>query len=119
MPRFERDPLRRVDESGGRNHEVNSKAAAYEKAQIQRMIGPRKLEPKVSIVIPAKNEARNLPHVFALLPAENCEVILVDGASTDDTVNEARRLRPDIIVIAQARKGKGNALACGFAAATG
>jgi glycosyltransferase involved in cell wall biosynthesis len=31
----------------------------------------------------------------------------------------ARRLRPDIIVIDQTRKGRGNALACGFAAATG
>ena len=32
-----------------------------EKAQIRRMTGPRIAEPKVSIVIPAKNEGRNLP----------------------------------------------------------
>src|SRR5664279_1742819 len=76
-------------------------------------------EPKVSIVIPAKNEARNLPHVFAGLPAGNNEVILVDGDSTDDTVEVAQELRPDITVIGQTRKGKGNALACGFAVATG
>jgi glycosyltransferase involved in cell wall biosynthesis len=69
-------------------------------------------------VIPAKNEARNLPHVFARLP-KICEVILVNGNSTDDTVSVAQRLRPDITVIGQTRKGKGNALACGFAAATG
>ena len=31
----------------------------------------------------------------------------------------ARQLRPDVRVITQTRKGKGNALACGFAAATG
>ncbi len=46
-------------------------------------------------------------------------MILVDGSSTDDTASEALRLRSDITVIGQTRKGKGNALACGFAAATG
>jgi glycosyltransferase involved in cell wall biosynthesis len=31
----------------------------------------------------------------------------------------ARELRPDVRIVMQTRKGKGNALACGFAAATG
>jgi glycosyltransferase involved in cell wall biosynthesis len=77
------------------------------------------VEPTVSVVIPAKNEARNLPHVLAGLPEGIHEVILVDGDSSDDTVMVARRLRPDIIVTGQTRKGKGNALACGFAVASG
>jgi glycosyltransferase involved in cell wall biosynthesis len=76
-------------------------------------------EPKVTVVIPAKNEAQNLPHVFAALPRGRYELILVDGGSTDDTVDVTRRLRPDVTIIGQTRKGKGNALACGFAAATG
>ncbi|WP_229069504.1 glycosyltransferase family 2 protein [Actinoplanes sp. DH11] len=75
-------------------------------------------EPTVSVIVPALNEARNLPHVFARLP-EVDEIVLVDGGSTDDTVAVARRLRPDIRVVRQNRRGKGNALACGFAAATG
>ena len=75
--------------------------------------------PRVSVVIPALNEARNLPHVFSLIPSNVYEVILVDGHSVDDTVVVARQLRPDVKVVAQARKGKGNALACGLAAATG
>jgi len=75
-------------------------------------------EPLVSVIIPALNEARNLPHVMARLP-EVDEVILVDGGSTDDTVDVARRLMPGIRVVPQNRRGKGNALACGFAAATG
>lgn len=79
---------------------------------------PEYSEPTVSIVIPAKNEARNLPHVFEKLP-DDCEVILVDGNSTDDTVSVTNRLRPDITVIGQTRQGKGNALACGFATAKG
>lgn len=75
--------------------------------------------PSVSVVIPALNEARNLPHVFARLPAGIHEVILVDGHSVDDTCAVARRLRPDVRIVTQTRSGKGNALACGFAAATG
>jgi glycosyltransferase involved in cell wall biosynthesis len=75
-------------------------------------------EPLISVIIPALNEARNLPHVLARLP-EVDEVVLVDGGSVDDTVGVARRLMPGIRVVAQNRQGKGNALACGFAAATG
>jgi glycosyltransferase involved in cell wall biosynthesis len=76
-------------------------------------------EPTVSVVIPAKNEARNLPHVLPALPEGLDQVILVDGGSTDGTADVARELVPGITVIGQTRKGKGNALACGFAAATG
>jgi len=76
-------------------------------------------EPRVSVVIPALNEARNLPHVFARLPADVHEVIVVDGNSMDDTLAVAHRLRPDVRTLKQTRNGKGNALACGFAVATG
>lgn len=75
--------------------------------------------PSVSVVIPALNEARNLPHVFARLPRGIHEVIVVDGHSVDDTCAVARQLRPDVRIVKQTRKGKGNALACGFEAATG
>ncbi len=75
--------------------------------------------PKVSVVIPTLNEARNLPHVFAVLPPGLHEVIIVDGNSVDDTIATARLLRPGVRIIQQNRCGKGNALACGFAAATG
>jgi glycosyltransferase involved in cell wall biosynthesis len=74
---------------------------------------------RVSVVIPALNEARNLEHVFAALPAGLHEVIVVDGHSTDGTPEIARQLLPSARVITQTRKGKGNALACGFAAVTG
>jgi glycosyltransferase involved in cell wall biosynthesis len=75
--------------------------------------------PRVSVVIPTLNEARNLPHVFPRLPDGLHEVIVVDGHSVDDTPAIARRLRRDVRVITQNRSGKGNALACGFSAATG
>jgi glycosyltransferase involved in cell wall biosynthesis len=75
--------------------------------------------PRVSVVVPALNEALNLPHVFARMPADIHELILVDGHSVDDTVRVARELWPGVRVVVQTRTGKGNALACGFAAATG
>ncbi|MER7500613.1 glycosyltransferase family 2 protein [Nonomuraea pusilla] len=73
----------------------------------------------VSVIVPAMNEAENLPHVFATLPEWIDEVILVDGNSTDDTVAVARGLRPGLRVVTQTRRGKGNALIEGFQAATG
>src|SRR5215831_15364330 len=75
--------------------------------------------PRVSVVVPTLNEARNLPYVFSRLPADVHEVIVVDGHSVDDTIAVARQLRPDVRVVQQTRRGKGNALACGFEAATG
>ena len=78
----------------------------------------RPLEPKISIVIPAMNEAKNLRCILPQLPAVH-EVILVDGRSVDDTVAAAREMLPTIKVVHQTRKGKGNALACGFEVVTG
>jgi glycosyltransferase involved in cell wall biosynthesis len=80
---------------------------------------PSQRKATISLIIPAKNEAKNLPHVLPLIPAEIDEIILVDGKSTDGTVEVARSLRPDIRVVEQTGKGKGNALRAGFAAARG
>jgi len=78
----------------------------------------RRLEPDVTIVVPAKNEAANLREVLPELPPVH-EVLVVDGHSGDDTAAVARAARPGVRVVQQTRRGKGNALACGFAAATG
>ncbi len=75
--------------------------------------------PRVSVVIPAKNEAGSLPAVLAELPDGLHEVVLVDGDSVDGTVAAARHARPGLRVVRQTRRGKGNALACGIAACTG
>jgi len=73
--------------------------------------------PTVSVVVPSLNEERNLPYVFSRMPAVD-QVVLVDGGSSDRTVERARELMPSIDVVHQTRKGKGNALVCGFAACT-
>ena len=73
----------------------------------------------VSAVIPTLNEAANLPHVFARRPECVDDLIVVDGHSTDDTIKVARELRPSVRVVLQEGRGRGDTLACGFAAAPG
>lgn len=75
--------------------------------------------PSVSVVIPAKNEARNLEYVFGTIPEWVDEIVLVDGHSTDDTVAIAQKLCPTVRIIHQEGRGKGDALQAGFAAAEG
>lgn len=74
---------------------------------------------RVSVVVPAMNEAQNLPHVLPRIPEWVHEVILVDGNSTDDTIAVARQLIPGVVIIQQEGRGKGAALRTGFKAATG
>ncbi|RIK41662.1 MAG: glycosyl transferase [Chloroflexi bacterium] len=76
-------------------------------------------KPLVSVVIPALNEAENLPHVLPRVPEWVGEVLLVDGHSTDDTVAVAQALCPEIRIVPQEGQGKGAALRTGFAAANG
>ena len=75
--------------------------------------------PTVSLVIPVRNEARNIGWVLEQIADEVTEIILVDGNSTDVTLTTARRFRPDVRVVAQQGVGKGSALRTGFLAATG
>ena len=79
----------------------------------------RSENPTVSLIVPTLNEAKNLPIVFAQLPEGLHEVIVVDGRSTDDTIEVAKALRPDVRVVLEDRPGKGHALNAGFCAATG
>jgi glycosyltransferase involved in cell wall biosynthesis len=73
----------------------------------------------VSVVLPVRNEAQNLPWVFSQMPKGVDEVVLVDGSSTDDTVAVAKEHWPALTVVHQTGSGKGDALMQGFRAATG
>ena len=81
--------------------------------------GSNERSASITVVIPTLNEAANLPHVLPLIPDFVDEVVLVDGHSVDSTIAVARAIRPDIRVVLQSGRGKGNALACGFAASSG
>jgi hypothetical protein len=74
--------------------------------------------PTVSLIIPTRNEARNVADVLDRLPKMVTEVVLVD-ASSDVTKLMARSSRSDIRIIGEPAPGKGNALRAGLAAARG
>jgi glycosyltransferase involved in cell wall biosynthesis len=101
---------RQFGENGRADHELRADAV-FEAANGARPAG-------VSVVIPTKNEARNIVWVLERLPDFVSEVIIVD-ASSDDTVAAAKAIRPDIQIVGQKRPGKGAALRAGFAAASG
>jgi glycosyltransferase involved in cell wall biosynthesis len=93
--------------------------AASDPQRFERTRWPRPAQVRVSLVVPAMNEEKNIGWVLERLPETIDEVILVDGNSRDDTVAVSRAIRPDIRVVGQDRPGKGAALRAGFAAARG
>ncbi len=75
--------------------------------------------PRVSVIIPTLNEAKNLRYVLPYIPDWVHEVIIVDGRSTDNTVEVALSMRTDIKIVEEQKKGKGAALRAGFEASEG
>jgi glycosyltransferase involved in cell wall biosynthesis len=98
---------------------VNGAEAVAGRANVDDAMPHHAPRPKVSVVIPALNEERNLPHVAARMPTNVDEIVFVNGDSLDNTAAVARDLWPNALHIKQTRRGKGNALACGIAVASG
>src|ERR1043166_1607282 len=83
-------------------------------------------EAVVSVVVPARNEAGNIPAILDRVPhmGAGTELIFVEGNSTDDTYAAIEReiaARPGCgaRLYRQSGKGKGDAVRLGFAKATG
>ncbi len=88
--------------------------------EISAYAQPMASRPTVSVIIPTLNEAKNLPLVLPYLPMNWVdEVVLVDGRSTDDTVEVAKKLLPTIKVVLETKKGKGAAMRAGYLASCG
>ncbi|HDQ03386.1 MAG TPA: glycosyltransferase [Deltaproteobacteria bacterium] len=82
--------------------------------------------PKVSVVIPARNEAGNVGRIFATVPemGSGTELIFVEGHSTDNTyqtIKKAINANPhrQSVLLRQKGKGKGDAVRLGFEHASG
>ncbi len=80
----------------------------------------------VSIIIPARNEKGNIESAIQRIPAigSSLEVIFVEGHSTDDTLEEIKRVKRkyssrNIKVYTQEGAGKGDAVRKGFREASG
>lgn len=87
---------------------------------------PRAGQPTVSVIVPARNEAGNIPQIFERVPAMGggTEIVFVEGNSTDDTYAAIEReieRRPGAgaRLFRQPGKGKGDAVRVGFREAKG
>jgi glycosyltransferase involved in cell wall biosynthesis len=70
------------------------------------------MTPDVSIIVPAYNSARFIAETLRTAQAQTgirSEIILVDGASRDDTVAQARAACPDLKVISEPDRGVSDA----------
>jgi glycosyltransferase involved in cell wall biosynthesis len=65
---------------------------------------PSVVLPTISVVIPALNEAANLPHVLPRIPSWAHEVVLVDGHSTDGTLDVAREVWPNHHIVTREQR---------------
>ena len=75
--------------------------------------------PKISVIVCALNEEENLPYVLPKIPGWVDEILLVDGHSTDNTIEAAKKTCPKIKILYQPGKGKGDALKYGIKHASG
>lgn len=73
----------------------------------------------VTLVVPTLNEEANVRWVLTRVPDRVDEIVVVDGHSTDGTVDAVLEVRPDAVVVQQRGTGKGAALRTAFAIATG
>lgn len=80
--------------------------------------GLRPAQPRVSIIAPAKNEAANIREILPYL-SSFFEVIVVVGEDDHESAEAAVAALPSVRIVHQTRKGKGNALVCGFDEANG
>lgn len=83
-------------------------------------------KPLVSVVVPARNEAGNIPEIFCRVPemGKGTELVFVEGHSSDDTygaIEKAMADHPERLckLFQQTGNGKGDAVRLGFARASG
>ena len=87
---------------------------------------PPEPAPRVSVIVPARNEAGNIRAIFERTPemGGGTELVFVEGHSTDGTYEAIERVRQefperDSLLLKQPGRGKGDAVRLGMARASG
>ncbi len=82
--------------------------------------------PRVSVIVPARNEAGNIANILSSIPemGGGTEIIFVEGNSTDNTYETIKKAMADnprrpFMLLRQEGKGKGDAVRLGFQHASG
>src|SRR5262249_13929843 len=102
------DPLTRASGGPGNTPEIH---------HFRRYQPPPRMQwPTVTAVIPTLNEAANLRWLLPRLTTVD-EIVIVDGESTDGTVQLTRSPRPAAVILVDPPAGKGSAIRAGIAAA--
>jgi glycosyltransferase involved in cell wall biosynthesis len=95
-------------------------------ARPQQIAHSQTKQPKVSVIVPARNEAGNVENILSRIPemGGGTEIVFVEGNSTDNTWETIlqgieRHTEKHCLSMQQPGKGKGDAVRLGFARATG
>ncbi len=106
----------------GRTHDRRLRDVGDGDWQVSTQADPVDARPvsfTISVVIPTKNEARNIGWVLERIGPIVDEIVIVDGQSDDGTIETAIAVRPDIVIVRHQIAGKGEAIRAGMAVATG
>lgn len=106
---------------------IASSGSLYRLYVLRKKAKARAAAPKVTVVVPARNEEGNVPNIIARTPVMGAgtELIFVEGGSKDDTRGAIERAIAqykgplEISLYQQTGKGKGDAVRVGFKEATG
>ena len=95
-------------------------------ARLQPDAAKKQKQPKVSVIVPARNEAGNIENILTRIPqmGSGTEIVFVEGHSSDNTFEAiqkgiARHSKLECQSMQQTGKGKGDAVRLGFSKATG
>ena len=119
--RPETDPDDRISEQ----RQLEASAQGAERSWFQTVADRRSSEkesrarPRVSLILPALNEADGLAAILPRVPDVVDDVIVVNGPSTDATLQVVADMCPEAVVVQQLGRGKGNAIKHGLAVADG
>jgi ubiquinone/menaquinone biosynthesis C-methylase UbiE len=87
---------------------------------------PERIEPKVSVIVAARNEEGNIPALFTRIPemGAGTEIVFVEGGSSDNTYTAIEKAivenpHRETKLLRQTGKGKGDAVRVGFKNAEG